>query len=184
MKEMSMHILDIATNSVRAQASNIEILVKEDLINNKFVFEIKDDGKGMPEEMVKSLSDPFTTSRTLRKVGLGIPLLTQNCQMCGGDVKIESEVGVGTTLLSYLEYDNIDRPPLGDIASTVMGLITSNEAINIKYVHEYNDQSFDVSTEELKEALDGVPLTELSVMKWLKDFILENIEELKTDHSA
>lgn len=179
MKEMSMHILDIATNSVRAEADNIEILVKEDIEGNQFLFQIKDDGKGMPEEMVKALADPFTTSRTLRKVGLGIPLLTQNCQMCDGDVTIQSEVGKGTTLKSWLAYDHIDRPPLGDIASTVSGLITSNGDINIKYTHDYDGEQFDISTAELKEALEDVPLTDISVVKWLKDFLKENIDELK-----
>lgn len=183
MKEMSMHILDIATNSVRAEAKNVDILVKEDIVQNKFEFVIKDDGKGMTKQMLESIKDPFTTSRTLRKVGLGIPLLSQNCQICGGYLDIESEVDVGTTLTSMLEYNHIDRPPLGDIASTVAGLITSNESINIKYTHEYNETSFDISTNELLEELDGVPLTEISVMKWLRDFIKENIEELKKNHA-
>lgn len=179
MKEMSMHILDIATNSVRAEAKNIRILVKEDIVNNVFLFRIEDDGKGMSKEMVASLKDPFTTSRTLRKVGLGIPLLSQNCQMCGGDVEIESELGVGTILTSTMQYDHIDRPPLGDMVSTMAGLITSNESINITYVHAYNENSFDVATNELIEALDGVPLTEISVIQWLKGFLQENLEEIK-----
>lgn len=182
MKELSMHILDIAANSIRAEAKNIEILVKEDLVANRFIFEIKDDGKGMSQEMVNSLSDPFTTSRTLRKVGLGIPLLKQNCQLCDGDVTIESELGVGTTLKSYFQYDHIDRPPLGDIASSISGLMSSNESVNIHYIHDYKDKRFEVSTKELKEALEDVSLTEISVMKWLRDFLKENIDEIQKNH--
>ncbi len=151
---------------------NITIEVIEDSVRNEFRFTIKDDGIGMSKAMVESLVDPFTTSRTLRKVGLGIPLLSQNCQLCDGSLKIESEEGVGTTLVSKLALNHIDRPPpLGDIASTMTGLITSNEAINISYTHRINQNSFDVSTSELVEALDGgVALTEISVMKWLQDF--------------
>lgn len=179
MKELSMHILDIATNSVRADATKVTILVKEDLIKNEFIFEIEDNGKGIPEEMLATIKNPFTTSRTLRNVGLGIPLLNDNCKLCGGYLTIESEVGVGTKLKSMMVYDNIDRPPMGDIASTMCGLISSNEAIEIDYSHWYNQQCFELTTSELKEALDGVSLTEVSVMQWLKNFINESIDEIK-----
>jgi len=181
MKELSMHILDIATNSVRANASKVTILVKEDLINNEFIFEIEDNGKGIPEAMLKDIKNPFTTSRTLRNVGLGIPLLNDNCLLCGGYLKIESEVGVGTKLKSMMVYDHIDRPPMGDIASTMCGLISSNESIEIQYYHWYNDHCFDLATSELKDALDGVSLSELSVMQWLRQFINENIDEIKKE---
>lgn len=179
MKELSMHILDIATNSVRAKAKNIEIFVREEIINNQFIFEIKDDGCGIDQTMLKTIKDPFTTSRTFRKVGLGIPLLNDNCLLCNGYLNIVSEVGVGTTLTSMMEYNHIDRPPMGNIASTMTGLITSNESIEIIYKHYYNNSIFKVSTSELVEALEGVALTELSVMKWLKDYIDEGIKELK-----
>ena len=179
MKELSMHILDIATNSVRANATKVTITVKEDLVNNVFIFEIEDNGKGIPEAMLKDIKNPFTTSRTLRNVGLGIPLLNDNCQLCDGYLNIESEVGVGTTLKSMMVYDNIDRPPMGDIASTMCGLISSNETIEIQYFHWYNDQCFDLATSEIKEALDGVSLTEVSVMQWLRNFIEENLAEIK-----
>lgn len=179
MKELSMHVLDIATNSVRAGATHIIITIKEDLTNNQFVFEIKDNGKGIPEAMLKDIKNPFTTSRTLRKVGLGIPLLNDNCQLCEGYLDISSEVGKGTVLKSMMAYDHIDRPPMGDIASTMSGLISSNEDIEFNYFHWYNDKCFDLATSEIKEALDGVSLTELSVVKWLRSFIEENLEEIK-----
>lgn len=179
MKELSMHILDIATNSVRADAREIKILIKEDHQNNQFIFNITDDGKGIEADMLEAIRNPFTTSRKLRNVGLGIPLLNDNCQLCDGYLKINSEIGVGTELESMMVYDHIDRPPMGDIASTMAGLMTSNEHINIIYEHWINDQSFDISTNELKDALDGVPLTEMSVYQWLKNFVEENIGELR-----
>lgn len=179
MKELSMHVLDIATNSVRAGASKVVITIKEDLANNQFVFEIEDNGKGIPQSMLKDIKNPFTTSRTLRKVGLGIPLLNDNCQLCDGYLNITSEVGVGTVLKSMMVYDHIDRPPMGDIASTMSGLISSNESIEIQYYHWYKDQCFDLATSEIKEALDGVSLTELSVLKWLRTFIEDNLKEIR-----
>ncbi len=179
MKELSLHILDIANNSVRAGATEIKILIKEDLINNQFIFEIDDNGKGIPEEMLVDIKNPFTTSRKMRKVGLGIPLLNDNCTLCGGYLDIQSTVGVGTILRALMVYDHIDRPPMGDIASTITGLMTSNDAINIDYQHWYNDQCFDLSTAEIKEALDGVPMTELSVIQWLRGFVEENLDAIK-----
>lgn len=181
MKELSMHILDIATNSVRANASQVTINVKEDLVNNRFIFEIEDNGKGIPEDMLKDIKNPFTTSRTLRNVGLGIPLLNDNCLLCDGYLHIKSKVGVGTTLKSMMAYNHIDRPPMGDIASTICGLMTSNEDIEIRYFHWYNDECFDIATSEIKEALDGVSMQEVSVQKWLRGFLKENIEELKAN---
>ena len=179
MKELSMHVLDIATNSVRAQATEVTITVKEDLVNNQFIFKIVDNGKGIPEAMLQTIKNPFTTSRTLRKVGLGIPLLNDNCLLCEGSLNIQSEVGVGTTLTAIMVYDHIDRPPMGDMASSMCGLISSNEEIEIKYEHCYNQQCFDLTTSEIKDALDGVSLTEIAVVQWLRGFIEENLEEIR-----
>lgn len=179
MKEISMHILDIATNSVRADATEVTITVKEDIVNNEFVFNIHDNGKGIAPDMLAEIKNPFTTSRTFRKVGLGIPLLNDNCLLCDGYLTIESEVGVGTHLKSMMVYDHIDRPPMGDMASTICGLISSNESIEIKYYHWYNDQCFDLATSEIKEALDGVSMSEVSVQRWLRSFIEENLEEIR-----
>ena len=179
MKDLSMHVLDIASNSVRAEAANVIITVSENVEGNQFIFRIEDDGKGIAPEMLKDIKNPFTTSRKLRKVGLGIPLLNDNCLLCDGYLDIKSEVGKGTTLEAMMKYDHIDRPPMGDMASTMCGLMTSNEAIEIKYIHEYGDESFDIATSEIKEALDGVPLTEIAVMKWLRSFIEENLQEIR-----
>ncbi|MCT4545471.1 MAG: ATP-binding protein [Vallitalea sp.] len=180
MKELSMHILDIAQNSVRAKSTNIIIEVKELVIDNIFEFSIKDNGTGIPDSIFKDIKNPFTTSRTMRRVGLGIPLLDDTCNLCNGKLEIETYPKHGTYISARMEYDNIDRPPIGDIVSSIAVLISSNSEINIEYKHYYNTQSFDISTNELKEVLgDKVPLTDLNVIKWLKEFLKENIEELK-----
>ena len=179
MKELSMHILDIATNSVRAGARQILITISEDIINNEFRFDIEDDGKGIPDDILKTIKNPFTTSRTLRKVGLGIPLLDENCRLCDGFLEITSKVGKGTKLKSMMVYNHIDRPPMGDIVNTIIGLMTSNENINIIYKHDYNDHSFEISTKALQEELEDVPLTSMSVIQWLRAYLTESIEELR-----
>jgi hypothetical protein len=179
MKELSMHILDIAQNSVRAKGKNIIIEVKELIDINIFEFSIKDDGSGIPKEIFDTIKDPFTTSRTMRKVGLGIPLLNDTCSICNGELILDTKKDIGTSIKATMEYNSIDRPPLGDIVGTIAGLITSNENINIKYIHTYNEGKFDISTNEIKEVLGEVPLTNIEVYKWLKGFIKENIEEIK-----
>ncbi len=179
MKELSMHILDIATNSVRAGASQIFITVREDIINNAFRFDIEDNGKGIPDDILRTIKDPFTTSRTLRKVGLGIPLLDENCRLCDGFLEITSLVGSGTTLKSMMVYDHIDRPPMGDIVNTMIGLMTSNENIDICYRHYYNKNNFEISTKALQDELEDVPLTSINVIQWLRAYLSESIDALR-----
>ena len=181
MKELSMHILDIAQNSVRAKASNIIIIVKELVKDNIFEFSIQDNGKGIPEELLKDIRNPFTTSRTMRRVGLGIPLLDNTCNICNGKLYIKSLINQGTYILAKMDYNHIDRPPIGDLGSTIATFISSNNDINIEYNHYYNDKSFSITTKELKDILGDVPLTNIDVIKWLVEFLKENIEELKSD---
>lgn len=184
MKELALHVLDIGENSVRGDGKNVEILVCEDMQENQLIIQIKDDGRGIPPEMLKTIRSPFTTSRTMRKVGLGIPFLNDTCLMCGGQLDIESTVGVGTTVTARMEHENIDRPPLGDMPSTLMTLFSSHPEIAFTYRYQYRAkgeemQEFSISTEELSQILEGVPLSTPSVYIWVKDFIRENMEGLK-----
>lgn len=179
MKELAYHVLDIANNSVRGKASVIRIDIIEDQILNLLSITIDDNGIGIPDTILSTIKDPFTTSRTLRKVGLGIPFLNDTCLNCNGSLTIESKVGEGTHVVATMEWNHIDRPPLGNIASTITTLISSEENINIIYSHSYNGQSFDISTNEIKDVLGDVPLNRIEVIMWLKEFLLENIQEIK-----
>lgn len=179
MKELSLHILDIAENSIRANATEIYIEVDEDIDNNIFSFEIKDNGKGMDKEFVESVKDPFKTSRTTRRVGLGIPLLEAACKRCNGDVKITSSLNKGTQIKAWMDYDHIDRAPLGDIVSTITNLILANPDIDFIYCHKYNDKSFELDTKEIKNVLDGVPINDLGIINWIKNYIKDEMTEIK-----
>lgn len=184
MKEFALHVLDIAENSVRGEASHITIHIVEDKRENLFAMEIADDGKGIPAEMLKTIKDPFTTTRTHRRVGMGIPFLNDTCLMCGGHLDIQSEVGVGTTVRAEMQYNNIDRPPLGDIASTILNLFASYPQIHFNYVHEYREKDedelreFSISTDELDEVLEGTPISTPSIYVWVKGFLKDSIREL------
>lgn len=178
MRELSLNILDIAQNSISAGASLITIEVGENTTDNTLLIGIYDNGKGMSEEQVKSVIDPFFTTRTTRKVGMGIPLFKMAAEQTGGSLEIKSELGVGTEVKAYFKTDSVDFTPLGDVASTIQMLITMNTDRDFVYKHTVNEKEFVCDTREIKEILGDVPLDTYEVSQWLKDFITENTEVL------
>ena len=178
MKELSLNILDITQNSISAEASLITISVVKDSENNLLTLSIEDNGKGMSEDFVKNVCDPFTTTRTTRKVGMGIPLLKMAAEQAGGDFKIESELGKGTTVSASFQLNHIDRIPLGDVGQTMSVLASCNEQVNFVYRHESDGEEFLFDTREVKEALGGVPLNEPDVIIWMQEYIREGIQSI------
>ena len=178
MREISLHILDIAQNSVTANASLVEITVEENEKADKLSVVIGDNGKGMSEEMVKKVVDPFTTGRTTRKVGLGIPLIKMAAENTGGSFLLESEPGVGTTLTAIFVLSSIDRQPLGNMAETMLGMVTSYEQVDFLYVHRVNEKEFVFDTREIKKILGDVSLKEPDVYMWLSGYLKEGEAEL------
>ncbi|MDO5478981.1 MAG: ATP-binding protein [Clostridia bacterium] len=178
MREISLHILDIAQNSITANASLVEITVDENKKADTLTVIIADNGKGMSEELVKRVVDPFTTGRTTRKVGLGIPLIKMAAENTGGSLKLESELGVGTTLTAVFVLSSIDRQPLGDMAETMLGMVTSYENVDFLYVHKVDDNEFMLDTREIKKILGGVSLSEPDVYMWLSEYLKEGESEL------
>ena len=176
-----MNVLDVAENSMRAQAKNVTIKVIEDSAADKLSILIEDDGCGMSEEQVAQVTDPFFTTRTTRKVGLGVPLFKMAAEMSGGDFSITSKPGVGTKTCASFGLTNIDRMPLGDMASTMQLLICSHEDVNVMYTHIVDGREFFVSTDQLKEVLDGVSLETPEIRIFLGEYLRENIEALYTD---
>ena len=178
MRELSLNILDIAQNSIAAGAPLITIEVNENTIDHTLLIGVYDNGKGMSEEQVKSVIDPFFTTRTTRKVGMGIPLFKMAAEQTGGRLEIKSELGVGTEVKAYFKTDSVDFTPLGDVASTIQMLITMNTDRDFVYKHIVNEKEFVCDTREIKEILGDVPLDTYEVSQWLKDFITENTEVL------
>jgi anti-sigma regulatory factor (Ser/Thr protein kinase) len=181
MQELSMNVLDVAENSMRAQAKNVTIKVIEDSAADKLTILIEDDGCGMSEEQVAQVTDPFFTTRTTRKVGLGVPLFKMAAEMSGGDFSITSKPGVGTKTCATFGLTNIDRMPLGDMASTMQLLICSHEDVNVMYTHIVDGREFFVSTDQLKEVLDGVSLETPEIRIFVGEYLRENIEALYND---
>lgn len=173
MRELSMHILDLAQNSIVAGASKIEIDVIADTAADTLKIAIRDNGKGMSPEFVAQVQDPFTTTRTTRRVGLGIPMFAEAARECDGELTVQSEVGNGTTVEATFRLSHIDRAPLGDIASTLIALIAANPDIDFVYRQKVDASEFTLDTREVKAQLDGVPINENAVLKWIGDYARE-----------
>lgn len=178
MRELSLNILDIAQNSISAGASLTEILVKENTAEKTLLIGIYDNGKGMSEEQVKNVQDPFFTTRTTRKVGMGIPLFKLAAEQTGGSFKITSELGAGTRVDALFKTDSIDFTPLGDIEATVSTIVSMNEDKDFVYTRSVDEKEFVFKSADIKKILDGVPLSEPSVINWIEDYIRENTEQL------
>ena len=176
MRELALNILDIVENSVKAEAKNVLIsVVAED---NLLTIVIKDDGKGMDEEFLKNVTDPFTTTRTTRKVGMGIPLFKMAAEMAGGEFHITSTKGVGTTVSATFVLDHIDRVPLGDLAETMVTLLNDDFPTDYLLKVSVDGNEYEFDTKELREQLDGVPVNEPEILLFVKDMINENITHI------
>lgn len=172
MREISLHILDILTNSISANAKNIklEVIVKDNLLTIRVI----DDGKGMSEDFLARVVDPFQTTRTTRKIGMGIPLLKQAAETAGGNFKIESKLGQGTTVEASFEIDHIDRSPLGNLAHALVPVISEDFELEMHY--EVNDKVFNFDTKQIKEILEGVPIDSQEILTYLSGYLEENIQ--------
>ncbi len=179
MRELSLNVLDITENSVSAGASLIEIEI-EQLTKEKILSVcIRDNGRGMSEETLKSVKDPFYTTRTTRKVGMGIPLFKMAAEMTGGKLEINSELGVGTEIKATFKTDSIDFTPLGDIDATILMLITMHEDIDFVYRFKIDENEFVFETAQIKEILGGVSFNDNDVREWLKGYISEQSQIIR-----
>ena len=178
MRDISLHILDIAENSVKAGAKNIIILVDENIEKNELTLEITDDGRGMKQELAEKAADPFVTSRTTRKVGLGISLLKEAAKAADGGLKILSKENKGTKIKAWFKYDHLDRKPLGNIAETIISLILMSADAEISYIHRKNGEEFIFDTKEIKKQLDVITLNNSEILKGLKVLINNKLKEI------
>jgi anti-sigma regulatory factor (Ser/Thr protein kinase) len=159
MEELALHILDLVENCIAAGAGCVEIRVCERQQEDLLSIEIADDGKGMSADMLQRARDPFFTTKTTRRVGLGLPLFEQAAELAGGEVKIDSRPGVGTRVIGMFKRSHLDRQPLGDIAGTLLALVVGNPHTEFTYVHKIDGSEVSFSTRDLKEQIAGVTLS-------------------------
>ena len=178
MKELSLNILDIAENSVKAKATLTEIGITEE--GDLLTLKIKDDGCGMTEETLKTVTDPFYTTRTTRKVGMGIPLLKLEAELTGGGIEITSKhiseypEEHGTVVTATFYKNHIDYTPLGDVVASITTLIQGHPDTDFLFTHKTEEREVTLDTRELREVLgEDVPLNTYDVIKWIEDYINE-----------
>ena len=175
MKELSLNILDIVQNSVKAEASRIIISIVED--NEKLNFTVSDNGVGMDKDFLAKVTNPFTTTRTTRPVGLGIPLLKMAAEQTGGSFEIKSRYFMdfpnnhGTEISATFYKQHIDFVPLGDIIETVITLIQGNPDLDFVFTHKIDDVTISLNPEELRNVLGDVPLNNIEVILWIKEYL-------------
>ena len=182
MPEISLNVLDVAENSTRAGASLVTITVDADFTSDRLTIIIDDNGCGMPPQQVQQVTDPFFTSRTTRKVGLGVPFFKLAAESTGGSFTITSEPGVGTTVTAVFVLSHIDRMPLGDINTTIHTLVVYHPETDFVYCYRYNDHSFTLDTREFRQVLGDIPFDSPEISAYIMDYLSEN--KLETDGGA
>jgi anti-sigma regulatory factor (Ser/Thr protein kinase) len=178
MEDLSLHILDVAENGITAGANFIQIAVEEDLKADTFSISIEDNGRGMEPEFLAKVLDPFVTTRTTRKVGLGLSLFQQTAQEAHGDLTVESTPGVGTKVTVLMSYGHIDRKPMGNMAETMTTLIEGHPEVDFVYEHRKNGKTYLLDTREIRAELEEVPLNTPEVVALIREDLLSGLEEI------
>lgn len=179
MREIALHILDIAENSVAAGASRVHIEVEENGETDKLKITVEDNGRGMDAQMLAHVTDPFVTTRTTRKVGLGIPLFKAAAEACNGYLHITSTLGEGTRLETEFQRSHIDRMPLGDLAGTVRNLVIGHPEVNWVFCYRSATQTFEFDDNPIKQELEGLSLTEPTILAFIRQLLQEGVETVQ-----
>lgn len=193
MLELALHILDILRNTVEAGATCVELTVTEDEPADRLTITVRDNGRGMTEQTVQRVLNPFYTTRTTRHVGLGLPLYAAAAEAAAGSLTICSRPGEGTTVEATFQLNHPDRQPLGDMAGTLVAFLLAERAPELRYTHRVikrnlvsasnqvseEEREFTLDTAVVRAELDGVPLNHPLVTQWLAEFIAEGEAELR-----
>jgi anti-sigma regulatory factor (Ser/Thr protein kinase) len=174
MRELALHILDLVQNSLEAGSTRVLLEIIEDSSADTLTIRVTDNGRGMDDATRRRVLDPFVTTRTTRRVGLGLPLIDMSTKQCGGYLRINSAVGRGTVVEAVYRHSHLDRPPLGNLAATVKTLVIANPDTDFTYRHQVGDAVFTLATGEITEILGDMPLTHPDVIVWLDEYITAN----------
>ena len=178
MRELADNILDIAQNSIAAQASLVEIAITVSHADNRISLQFRDNGRGMSPELLEAVAQPFTTTRKTRKVGLGLPLLQMTASMTGGSFSIESKLGEGTTVRASFRLDHIDRPPMGDIPGALYTLVLTNPDTDFLFTDEFDGSAFTFDTRAVRETIAPLPISHPDISAWIRDCLYNDLTEL------
>ncbi len=181
MQDLSLHILDVAENGVRAGADLINITIEENRRDDRLTIIIEDNGRGMDPEFLAKVLDPFTTTRTTRKVGLGLSLFQQAAREAEGDLKVDSIPGHGTKVSVFMSHKHIDRKPMGDMVDTLLALIEGNPAVDLVYTHKKDGKEYTLDTREIRLELEEIPINNPQIIGLIRDNILSGLREIASE---
>jgi anti-sigma regulatory factor (Ser/Thr protein kinase) len=181
MRELSLHILDIAENGIRAGADHLLIHVEESSADDRLTLAVEDNGRGMPEEKIRRIDDPFVTTRQTRRVGLGLSLLASAARRCQGDISVEARHEKGTRVTATFRRSHIDRAPLGDMAATMEVRIMGNPHIDFRYTHRVDGKELVLDTRDLKTELGDLSLSDPAVVRYVSNVMRRALEDLAAD---
>jgi light-regulated signal transduction histidine kinase (bacteriophytochrome) len=175
MIELALHILDISQNSLRAGADLVEITLIEDVKKDWLSIRIKDNGCGMNASEVEKALDPFYSTKKVRRIGLGLPMLKQAALQTEGNFIIESEPGKGTLISAQFRHSHIDRQPIGDVAGAIIALVLEKPEVDILFIYRRDSFEYILDTREIRETLGSVPLNNMDVIGYIRDSIREGM---------
>lgn len=178
MRELSLHILDLVQNSITAGAKQVTLEIEELHKMDTFVIRVTDNGCGMDVATCKNVIEPFVTSCSTRRVGLGLPLIDMWTKRCGGDLTITSRVGYGTSVKALYQHSHLDRSPLGNIVETIKSIIIGNPELDFTYCHTVDQAVFCLATRQLVEILGDLPLNQPDILLWLDEYLTQNVIKL------
>jgi anti-sigma regulatory factor (Ser/Thr protein kinase) len=178
MEDLSLHVLDVAENGISAGASLVKVIIEENLETDLLKIVIEDNGKGMSSEFLEKVLDPFVTTRTTRRVGLGLSLFQQSAEEADGCLNVESSLGNGTLVTVTMRHSHIDRKPMGDMASTILTLVEGNPQVDFMYYHRKDSREYLLDTRELRVELGEIPLNNPQVVSLIRDNLTEGLKEL------
>lgn len=179
MQDCAMQILELIMNSIHADSTYIVISIQDSVKKNEYKFTVEDNGKGMNEETVQKVTSPFLTSRTTRKVGLGVAFMKGLTEQCNGTFKIESKLNHGTVIIATVQRNHWDTPALGDLGEMMMCSIQANEKIDYYFTYETDTQKFIFESREVKEKIEGVRIIEPDILLWIREYINQGIQLAK-----
>lgn len=178
MRELSLHILDVLQNAREAGSRLVWLTIVENITQDRLIIEVTDDGRGMAEEDMKKVTDPFCTTRTTRHVGLGLPLFAAAAERCNGGLKVEGVPGQGVRVTASFQHGHIDRAPLGDITRTLLSFLLGEPLCDLVFVHRRDGNTFELDTRVVRKELEPIPLSHPAVREWLGSYIAEGEEGL------
>ena len=177
MQQLSQHVLDLAQNAVEAGARHVGIEVVEDLSGDRLTIRVVDDGRGMDEATIRRATDPFYTTRSTRRVGLGLSLLSAAAEAAGGGMCVESRLGQGTTVEATFQRSHLDRAPLGDLPGTLLVLVVGNPEVTFRYRHVADGREFEFDGGEVRAAAGELWPGHPAVLRWLREALAEDPPE-------